>query len=222
MLCEWVEIAVGVEELQILGNAEGGNQGVDGLADGEAPFSQGAVVLRALQGHLDAHHLHQGELQQGLARRLEILWLTEPLKHFGKDQVANHNFAPPERSVEVVRLGRALPVEIIDPYGGVTQQRLSASPPPNGAPPPPASATARAPSRASCPCWTRSAARRPPTSRRVPPWSPHTPSAGPTDHPRPGCPRSRRRRRRAGSGPRFPPCRPRRGWRCWWPCRTGP
>jgi len=60
MLLERIEVAVGVEDFQIVDDAPRGDQAVDRLADRYAPCAQREVVPRRGEGDRAARHADEG------------------------------------------------------------------------------------------------------------------------------------------------------------------
>ena len=82
---ERFEVAIVVKQRNAAYDAAGGNDGVDGFADGDAGVAQETVVVRCLEGEGFAAKIHDEEgTQQGL-RGGEVLAVGEALEHFDED-----------------------------------------------------------------------------------------------------------------------------------------
>ena len=114
-----VEIAVVVQEFVIVFDAAGGDQAIDGFADGDAFLTQGAIVAGALDGQGRAGHLNLGKFAEAAPGRFKAGLVTKALQYFGQDQVANQHGDFIDHAVEKVGLRIFDAVEIVNPDGGV-------------------------------------------------------------------------------------------------------
>jgi len=86
---ERVEIAVAVEEGEVIGDAAGGDDSVDGFANRNPAGTEGAVIPGRHYGDLRPAQSHQVQGIQQFFCLLEITFQRKALEHFGQDQIAD-------------------------------------------------------------------------------------------------------------------------------------
>jgi hypothetical protein len=104
-----------VEEREVVGNAPCANDDVYGLANGDSPLAQEAVIV----GGADGQRLPgETDVFQGTKNPLDspvLLFIPDVLQHFGNDKVAGHHFLPDEGGSQQCGLGRFALRKIIYP-----------------------------------------------------------------------------------------------------------
>src|SRR6185312_1243329 len=118
---ERLEVAVAVQQRQSVRDAAGGDDAVDGLADGDAFVAQGPEVPGCLHGHGRAAKLHDVEAAEQAQDVAELLVGRGSLQYLGQDQVANGQGLGPQQAIQAIRLPGFDAAQIVDPYAGVDQ-----------------------------------------------------------------------------------------------------
>ncbi len=116
MLYEGVEIAIAVEQRDVIENAAAGDEGVDRLADGDALSMQLLVVARGLDGDSLTNDRNVVELTEPCSLSIEIAPVAGALKDFDQHEVTNRQslFAKDEAPARF-RLESAAVGKEIDP-----------------------------------------------------------------------------------------------------------
>lgn len=128
MFLEGLVCRVVVEEVEVVGQAGGGDQGLGERRLGGAGGGEGAEVGGGLEGRVVAAGRDDRELQEGRAGLLAVGGVGEAAEDFEEGQVGDEEGGAAEGGVEPVGARRAAAGEVGDPDRGG-----SASPLPPGA-----------------------------------------------------------------------------------------
>ena len=122
---ERLKVPVAVQQRQSVDDAAGGDDAVDGLADGDAFLAQCAEVPGRLHCHGLAAELHDVEAAEQAQDVAELLVSGGSLQHLGQDQVADGQGLGSQQGIQAIRLPGFGAAQVVDPYAGVDQDRAS-------------------------------------------------------------------------------------------------
>src|SRR3954453_104109 len=95
-----LEVAVTVQELVTIGDAEGTDQEVDRLANGDAAGAQLAIVEGRTNRQLSIDHRRERQSIQCTNERVGFPFVPHTLEQLAKDEVAHENPLPPKELVK--------------------------------------------------------------------------------------------------------------------------
>src|SRR5438105_1458003 len=111
-----IEIAVVVEKRKGTFDAEGCNPAVDDLTYGKTSRTKFAVVDRALDCIVTAHHPINTEVRQVPGNRTKVGILDYALQDFAKYQIAEGRLSAADQKLKMISLGRVHISKEVDPY----------------------------------------------------------------------------------------------------------
>jgi hypothetical protein len=120
---ERIEVAIAVQRRMMFTQAERRNQAIDRLAYGVSAAAQRAIVPRRISSKVDAARVEHLQLEQLSLDAPGDALVTYALQDFTQDQISDGETLPVERSVEPVGFRIRHAAEVVDPDGGVDDDR---------------------------------------------------------------------------------------------------
>jgi hypothetical protein len=100
-------------------NAKCGNNHIDGFANGDALFPEGAKVVSTFDGKVVFEEVEDWQAGEQLFGSIVVGVLPKALEHFGEDDVANGDRLGGEDLVEPIGLRSGFSVEVVNPHTGI-------------------------------------------------------------------------------------------------------
>jgi hypothetical protein len=115
----------------LLADAVGGDQDVDGLADGSSGMPQPAIVVCRFRGERDVNEIDDLELEELRLDRCRFAVIAEPLQYFGEDDRRQTDPFVIQAQIEPLGFRVGYAIQEIDPDRRIDDDQASEAPPRN-------------------------------------------------------------------------------------------